>query len=119
MNRSHRQERLNETIKEILSETLLRGVKDPRIGLVTITSVSVTRDLLSAKVYYSVMGSAEDREATQKGLDSAKNFLRRTVGQELKLRFAPELSFVYDDSLDRSIAIEEALREAKRKDDED
>ena len=112
MAKSYRQERLNETIKELLSEMMLAGVKDPRVGLVTITQVTVARDLTSAKVYFTVMGSEEEKENTRKGLESAKAFLRKTIGRELKLRTTPELKFVYDDSLDRSIAIEEALRDA-------
>ena len=119
MNKSFRQDRLNETIKEFLSELLLSGVKDPRIGLVTITAVKVSQDLMTAKVYYSVMGTEEERQASQDGLKSAGNFLRKTLGRELKLRYSPELHFVYDDSLDRAIAIEEALREAKKKTEDD
>ena len=119
MAKSFRQERLNESIKELLSELLINEVKDPRIGLVTITSVNVAQDLTSAKVYFSVMGSDDARDDTRKGLESAQAYLRKKIGRELKLRSAPELRFVYDDSLDRSMAIEEALKAAKLKDGED
>lgn len=111
MSKSFRKERLNETIKEILSELLLDEIKDPRVGFVTITGVEVTADLDVAKVHYSVMGDEGARADSRKGLESAKSFLRRTIGRELKVRNAPELRFVYDDSLDRAINIEEKLRE--------
>ena len=118
---SYRVERINETIKEILSELLLRAIKDPRVGMVTITAVRVSSDLSSAKVHYSVMGDEVEKAETKKGMRSAKNFMRTAVANQLKLRSAPELIFVYDDSLDKSFAIEEALKKTKsepaRKDD--
>ncbi len=110
---SFRIERINETIKEVLSELLLSSIKDPRVGMVTITAVRVSSDLSSAKVHYSVMGDEIERADTEKGLRSAKNFMRTAVSKELKLRSAPELRFVYDDSLDKSFAIEEALKKTK------
>lgn len=116
--KSYRIERINETIKEILSEIVLDQLKDPRVGLVTITAVRVSNDMAVAKVYYSVMGEESERKETHKGLVSARNFMRKTIANELKLRTAPELRFVYDDSLERSIAIEAALREAKSRDDD-
>ena len=119
MAKSYRKERINETIKEILSELLLNQIKDPRVGLVTITAVRVSADMSTAKVHYSVMGDEEARAETHKGLVSARYFMRKTIGVELKTRNTPELRFVYDDSLDRSMAIEEALREAKTDDGND
>jgi len=112
MAKSHRIERINETIKEVLSELVLTRIKDPRVGLVTITAVNVAGDFSVAKVHYSVMGDADQRRETEKGLRSAKAFMRKVVANELKLRTAPELRFVYDDSLDRSLSIERALRES-------
>ncbi len=119
MTKSYRKERINETIKEILSELLLNQIKDPRVGLVTITAVRVATDLSTAKVYYSVMGDDEERSETHKGLVSARYFMRKTISGELKMRTSPELRFVYDDSLDRAMAIEEALRKAKTNDGDD
>lgn len=118
MTKSYRQERINESIKEILCELLLGRIKDPRVGLVTITSVRVTSDLSVARVYYSVMGDADGRAATERGLNSARNFMRNTVAKELKLRSAPELRFIYDDTLDKSFAIEAALKKTKKKENE-
>ena len=115
MQRPHRLERLNENVKELISELLLEDIKDPRIGFVTITAVKIAPDLLTAKVYFSVMGSREEKLETKRGLESAKRFLRKAVSKELRLRYAPELVFVYDDSLDKAMAIEEALKEIKKK----
>lgn len=109
MGKSYRKERLNESIKALLAELLLHGVKDPRVGLVSITAVEVSPDLSVAKVYYTVMGEETVREESRKGLLSARNFLRKTVGRELKMRTTPELIFIYDDALDRSFRIEEML----------
>jgi ribosome-binding factor A len=115
MPKSYRIERINGVIKEIISELVQGGIKDPRVGLVTITAVRVSNDMAVAKVYYSVMGDESERQATHKGLVSARNFIRGTIGHELKLKNAPELRFVYDDSLERSITIEQKLREEEEK----
>lgn len=115
---SHRIERVNETIKMVLSELLLSQIKDPRVGLVTITSVRVSNDFSAAKVYYTVMGDEAQRADTARVLKNAKHFMRGMVADELKLRNAPELRFVYDDTLDRSMAIEEALKNNPPRDDE-
>ena len=111
MAKSFRKERMNETIKELLSELLIKKVKDPRVGFVTITAVNVAADYESANVYYSVLGEEDDKASSKAGLDSAKSFLRKTIGRALKLKNVPELRFVYDDTLDRSLAIEERLKE--------
>ena len=109
MAKSYRIERINETLRELISELLMNRVKDPRIGLVTITAVRVSNDLAVAKVHYSVLGDPEAREKTERGLNSSRSFLRGEITRELKMRSAPDLRFVYDDSLDRSLAIEAAL----------
>jgi len=112
MAKSFRIERINETIKELISELVMSRIRDPRVGLVTITSVRVSGDLSFAKVFYSVMGDEAERAATRKGLVSARHFLRSAISDELGMRTAPELRFVYDDSIDRAMRIEEKLREA-------
>ena len=119
MMKSYRQERLNESIKELLSELIQGGLKDPRIGFVTITGVEIAKDLTSAKVFFSVLGDKDARDSSLEGLKSARNFLRKKVGQELKLRNAPELRFKYDETLDRSLALEDTIRKIREKDDLD
>lgn len=117
MAKSYRKERINERIKELIGELILSQIKDPRIGLVSITSVKVAPDLATAKVYFTVMGDEETRKETRKGLISAKNYLRSTIGRELKLRQAPDLRFVYDDTLDKAMRIEDAIVSFRKDDD--
>ena len=117
MAKSYRKERINERIKELLGELILSRIKDPRIGLVTITSVKVAPDLSTAKVYFTVMGDEETRKETREGLRSAKSFLRKTIGRDLKIRQAPDLRFVYDDSLDRAMRIEDAFGRIRNESD--
>jgi len=114
MVRSYRKQRLNERIKELIGEVVLKRTKDPRIGLVTITSVSVAPDLATAKVYFTVMGDESVRAETRKGLESARSFLRKTLGEELELRQVPDLRFVYDETLDRAMRIDEAIEGFRR-----
>ncbi|MCI0451777.1 MAG: 30S ribosome-binding factor RbfA [Candidatus Latescibacteria bacterium] len=108
---NYRIERVNELIKEVLSELVLTELKDPRVGLVTITGVRVTNDLSSAKVLFSVMGDEVQRAASMKALKAASGFLRRVLVRHMDVRVAPELRWVYDDSLDRAFRIEQALRD--------
>lgn len=112
MTRSNfRIERVNELIKEVLSELVLTEIKDPRVGLVTIVGVRVTHDLSSAKVLFSVMGDEKQRADTLKCLKGATPFLRRVLVRHLDVKVSPELRWVYDDSLDRSFRIEQMLRD--------
>lgn len=106
-----RLERVNAIIKEILSEIVLNDVKDPRLGLVTIVGVTVAADLATAKVHFSVLGDEAQRAASLRILRGASGFMRRTIARELDIKVAPELRWIYDDSLDRSFRIAEVLRE--------
>ncbi len=112
MAKSFRIERVNQTVRQVLGQLALTELKDPRIGLVTITEVRVSSDLASARVHFSVMGDEEVRKKTLAGLISAKQFMRREVGRALRIHTAPDLRFVYDDSLDRAMRIDEKLHEA-------
>ena len=99
---SHRIERVNSLIRQEISELLQRQVKDPRLGgLITITEVSTSADLKHAKVFVSRIGGDRDREETLNALISASGFFRRELAGRLKLRFTPELSFQWDDSIER------------------
>ncbi|WP_149453934.1 30S ribosome-binding factor RbfA [Pasteuria penetrans] len=97
-----RGQRLGELIKKELGHLLHRSVKDPRIGFVTVTAVEMSGDLQIAKVYVSVMGSAEKQAEALAGLVKAKGFLRTEVGRRLSVRYTPELEFVLDVSLSYS-----------------
>jgi ribosome-binding factor A len=109
-----RSERVAEGIREEVATFLAEDAKDPRIvGLVTVTGVDVTRDLRHAKVFVSIMGSDDERQATLEGLDSAASHLRSRIGRALRLRVAPEITFRYDDSIARAAKIEALLAELR------
>jgi ribosome-binding factor A len=107
---NHRIERVNAIIREILSEIVLKDVKDPRLGLVTVTGVTTAADLSAAKVHFSVMGDNEQRQASLKILRGASGYMRHTIARDLDMKVAPELRWVYDDSLDRAFRIAEVLK---------
>ncbi len=109
-----RSARVSDQIKEEIADMLMRKIKDPRIGFVTVTDVDLADDLRNAKVFVSVIGS--DRAATLKGLESAAAFIRTELGHRLRLRFVPELLFRYDDSAERGAHIMELLNEVDDKD---
>ena len=94
--------RVNESVRSVVAEGI-RALKDPRIGLVTVTAVSVTPDLREATVYVSVLGGARKRRATLAGLESARGVLQAKLGRELSLRRTPTLTFAYDDSVERGV----------------
>jgi ribosome-binding factor A len=106
-----RQRRVNESIKEIVAE-LLPGLKDPRIGFVTVTDVRTTTDIRQAQVFYTVLpDDDETRRQTEAGLRSAAPILRRELGGRLRTRLTPELQFVLDPVPEQGRRIEELLRE--------
>jgi len=106
-----RMNRVGEEMKKELSVLLQREMKDPRIGFVTVTGVEVTSDLQQAKVYVSIFGDAEKREAALAGLNKAKGFLRTEIGRRIKLRHIPDLVFKLDESIDYGNKIESILKE--------
>ncbi len=108
---SQRAIRIGEQIQQELSDIMLRGLRDPRVGMVTIMSVDVTGDLRLARVYFTVMGDEEAIANCQQGLDSACSFLRRELGKRLRLRHIPELQFRYDTSVAYGSHIEELIRQ--------
>ena len=100
---SRRTERLNHLIRHDITELLQREAKDPRLGvLVTVTQVSVSSDLRHARVFISVMGSDQEKTEAMAGLQAATGFLRRELSQRLRLRHSPELSFSYDDTMEKA-----------------
>ncbi len=99
---AHRIERVNSLIRQEISELLQRQVKDPRLGnFITVTEVSTSPDLKYARVFVSRIGSKEEKQETLSVLASAAGFFRRELAVRLKLRYIPELSFQWDDSIER------------------
>jgi ribosome-binding factor A len=103
-------------MKQEIADILMRKIKDPRIGFVTVTEVEVADDLRNAKVFVSVYGS--EKAATLKGLESASPFIRSELGKRMRMKFIPELLFRYDDSVERGAHINELLHEIQEKEEE-
>lgn len=107
--KSDRLRRVDEAVREVLSDAVTKEIKDPRVGFVTVTSVNTSSDLRHAKVYISVLGDEAVRQRSLQGLRSAHGFLQRKVADELRIKHTPTLEFTYDDTLDKSMRIEELL----------
>lgn len=100
-----RVDKVASAIKEEIGSIIHDELHDPRLGFITVVRVEVTRDLQIAKIYFSVLGTEKQKEDAQTGIESAKGFIRRLVGDRLKLRYTPELIFKLDDSVEYSIDI--------------
>jgi len=108
---TRRTHRIAEAIRRLTGEILYSQLNDPRLaGFITITKVEVTQDLRLARIYYSVLGDDKKKKLIAKGLKSAKNFIRRRIGDELKLRYAPDISLVIDKSLEYKEHIDNILK---------
>jgi phosphoesterase RecJ-like protein len=103
--------RLNAAIQRALSELIATRVKDPRVGLVSVSQVELNRDHSRAKVFVAVTGDEEERDLSLTGLRTASGFLQGQLGRMLRLRTVPDLDFQYDDSMDRGFGVEEVLRD--------
>ena len=110
---SQRPDRVGEAIRDELSQLLVRAVHDPGIGFITLTRVKVSPDLQAARVYYTTMGDEQAQRETAKALKRASPFLRRQLGQRIRLRRVPELEFFYDESIAQGDRIEQILQELK------
>ncbi len=98
--------RIEETIRQLVAELLVRRVKDPRVSNVSITRIELSRDYSLAKLYYNIIGGSDDLEDVDKGLKSARGFIRGKIKKHLSLRVIPQLLFIYDSSLDKAMALE-------------
>ncbi len=105
-----RPERVAEEFREILAEEIPR-LKDPRVGFVTVTRVEIGSDLRRATVYYTVLGENRDHRRTAAGLASARSHLRQTLGQQVRLKFTPELEFEEDVGLAQLERVTELLKQ--------
>jgi len=105
--------RVGELLKEEISQIVLREMKDPRIGFVSITDVEVSGDLRHAKVFISVYGTDKEKEETLEGLQQAQGFVRKLVGERVKIHHIPEIIFRYDDSIENGVHISELIKDLK------
>ena len=111
---THRSEKVEQFIKEELSEILRREVNDPRIGFVSVTDVEVSVDLRHARVFVSVLGDTDAKTATMSGLESALGYIRRELGQRLQMRFTPHITFKLDESIERGSRVMKLLGEVTK-----
>jgi ribosome-binding factor A len=103
--------RVNEAVREVLSEAITTELKDPRVGFVTVTAIDTSPDLRYARVFVSVLGDDKQREESLAGLASARAYLQSRVGARLRMKHTPKLDFDYDPSAERVMRISELLRE--------
>ncbi len=111
-----RARRVEEQLKRLLADLIRREVKDPRVGLITITSAEVTRDLTHAKVYFTPFAGIGDATAALEALRHASGFLRHQVRNLMRLRVAPELDFQIDDSVERGARLSTLIQDAVEND---
>ena len=102
--------RVNEAVRSVVADGV-RDLKDPRIGMVTVTGVAVTPDLREATVYVSVLGNEKRRRASLQGLASARGVLQARINRELNLRRTPTLTFTYDDAVERGVRMTKLIDE--------
>src|ERR1700754_4894758 len=106
-----RMRRVDEALREVLSDVITSELKDPRVGFVTVTAVETSPDIRHARVVVSVLGNPGERRRSLKALDAAHGYLQRRVGSELRIKHTPQLQFVYDDTPERGMRISEILEQ--------
>ncbi|MCM8813600.1 MAG: 30S ribosome-binding factor RbfA [Candidatus Omnitrophica bacterium] len=122
---SLRAEKVAQFIKETVSEILHDRIKDPRIGFLTITRVELTDDLRFARIFYSVLGSEEQKAQARQGLNSSLKFVKKLLGECLKIRYTPDIAFKFDDGAEQALRMEELFtrieqeRKAKEREADD
>jgi ribosome-binding factor A len=111
---THRVERIAQQVREEVSQMLATEVRDPGVGLVTVTRAKVTADLSLARIYWTILGDAAERKKTAKALERATPFIRHLLAERLSLRRAPEVKFQFDESVARRTASSRSSRTARR-----
>ena len=107
-----RSRRIAEQIQRELSEIIQLELKDPRVGMITITDVEVTSDHEHAKVFFTRLGEASDNQAVTRALEHAAGFLRSELAHRMRLRIVPQLHFEYDESVERGVRLSKLIDEA-------
>jgi ribosome-binding factor A len=108
---SDRMRRVDEAVRQVLSDAVSQDLKDPRVGFVTVTDVKTSPDLRHARVYVSVLGDDAARAASLEGLQSAHGYLQGRLASELRLKHTPTLQFLYDDTAERAQRLERLIAE--------
>jgi ribosome-binding factor A len=107
-----RRDRISEQIRRELAEVIRSELRDPRVGMISLTDVEVTADYAHAKVYFSSLGGRESLESVQAGLQHAAGFLRSELGKRISIHMTPQLHFVFDESLERGAELTRLISEA-------
>jgi ribosome-binding factor A len=116
MNKGYnRATRVADLLKEEISEMLCKEVKDPHIGFITITDVEVSKDLKNSRVYYTILGDEQQAEESANALSRVSSFIKKQLGKRLRMRYIPEISFRYDNSLAYGEKIDHILESLKEK----
>ena len=119
MSDSGRPKRVGESVREEIARLIAKGLKDPRIGFVSVMAVRMSPDLKYANVYVSLYGSEAECKSSLIGLRNSAGWLRGVVGRNLKLRFAPKIRFFLDDTLERVFHLEEVFRQLHEDEDQE
>ncbi|GGF02297.1 30S ribosome-binding factor RbfA [Mycetocola zhadangensis] len=117
MGENPRARKLADRIQEVIAKRIERGMRDPRLGFVTITDVRVTGDLQHASVFYTVYGSDEERADSAAALEAAKGMLRSEVGKNITARLTPSLEFIHDALPENAKHLDELLAQARERDE--
>ncbi len=114
--KGNRLDRVNHLMQMELSNLVLHRMKDPRLGFVTITKVSVAPDLRTATVFYSVMGDKAKKQSTKIALEKAAGFLQKEIGASIEIRYTPKLHFVLDESIEHGFEIDKLIHKIHEND---
>lgn len=105
-----RSDRVSGLIQKVLSEILQKDIKDPRLKMVTITGVNVSRDLKLARIYFTIPDGKQQKDAVIEGFNSARGYIKRTLAHELDLKYMPEIKFFYDASIEYGAHIDRLIK---------
>ena len=108
----YRRQRVQDFLREEISMIVQQEIKDPGLGFITIIDVKMTEDLKYAKVYYSVYGSDEEKERSAQALKRATSYIKHLLGDKVRMKFMPEITFVYDTEQEKAARIDEILKKA-------
>ncbi len=113
-----RSDKVADLIKREVADILFKHVKDPRLDFVTVTSVDVSKDLKNAKIFFTSIKKGDELKTQMRGLKDAAGFVQRKMGQVIKLRYTPHISFIYDSSIDEGLRIGKILQDIQTEEDE-
>ncbi|MCX5716671.1 MAG: 30S ribosome-binding factor RbfA [Candidatus Omnitrophica bacterium] len=114
---SDRSEKVAATLKKTVSEIIQNELKDPRIGFITVTEVKVSKDLRHVKIFFTALGTEKEKKSAQIGLRQATGFVRRLIADRVNFRFVPTIVFVYDETYEYGMHINELLDRIKKEEE--